>query len=572
MGLISTFNTRAINNVTLVKGGFPSQYGGRLSSILDISLKEGNTKEFSGEGGIGLISSQLTLEGPIKENESSFIVSGRRSYFDVLIKPFLSSKVKTNYLFYDLNAKINYKIGENDRIYLSGFLAKDDAFYSQDAIEYNLLLDNSAVTLRWNHIFGPKVFANTSLIYSSHQQDITALQDNAFSTVRSGIDDLTATYQLEYYPNQSHSIQAGVQYMNHTFRSGGDSRVFANTNQDPQSQLDSVPVKTFDEIAIYASDDLRFSDRYSMNIGLRAPGFFNNSVSYFRLEPRVAARYSMDASSSLKAAYTTMHQFIHLVPSSAAAVPTDIWIPSSARTGPQKSRQYSLGYFRNFNNNSLEGSAELYYKTMDDQILFREGNQLISSLDVDDLLVYGKGWSYGAEFFLKKKWGQLSGWASYTLAWTYQKFPDLNFGEKFPFRHDRRHDLSLVANYELNDKWTIGGTFVYSSGNAYTVPVGRTSIVQGGTLFEGNYYLYEERNNARLKPYHRLNLSATYKKPRTLFGRKYQSEWVFSIYNVYSRQNPYFIYFDINPITEEPRARQVSLLPIIPSVSYNFKF
>ncbi len=572
IGLVSTFNSRAINNVTLVKGGFPSQYGGRLSSILDISMKEGNNKKFSGEGGIGVVSSQLTLEGPLKKNTSSFILSGRRTYFDLALKPFLSKKVKTDYVFYDLNAKVNFLLGANDRIYLSGFLGKDDAFYSQDGIEYNLLIDNKAATLRWNHIFGPKLFANTSLIYSSFDQDITALQDNAFSSVLSGIEDLSAKFDLEYHPDQKQKIQLGLQYFDHTFRSSGDSRVFANTGEIPNTQRDSVPLKNIHEIAFFVNDEIQVSDNFSLNAGLRLPGFFNKSLDYFRLEPRLTARFALNHATSLKGAYSEMNQFIHLIPSSAAAIPTDIWIPSSARTKPQKSTQYALGIFKNFDDNSLESSVEVYYKTMDDQILFREGNQFIRSLDVDDLLVYGKGWSYGAEFFLKKKTGPWTGWASYTLSWTYQQFPDLNFGIKFPFRHDRRHDLALVANYEINPKWSFSGTFVLSSGSAYTVPVGRTAIINSGSLFEGNYYIYENRNNARLGTYHRLNLSATYRKERTLFGMRYDSEWVFGLYNVYSRQNPYFVFFEVDPISSKPRARQVSLLPVIPSISYNFKF
>lgn len=572
VGIVSAFNSRAINNVTLVKGGFPSQYGGRLSSILDINMKEGNMKKFTGEGGIGLISSQLTLEGPLKKDQSSFIISGRRSYFDVLVKPFLSKSVRTNYVLYDVNAKLNYKLGANDRIYLSGFLSKDDAFYAQDNIEYNLLIENKAATLRWNHIFGPKLFANSSLIYNRYNQDVSALQDNAYASTLSGIEDLSAKFDMDYYPNQKQSIKLGLQYFNHTFSSLGDSRTFANAPQDPSIQKDSVPLKRFSEIVFFVNDEIRFADNFSVNLGIRIPSFFNNTANYTKLEPRVGLRIGLNKTTSIKAAYTMMNQFIHQVPSAAAAIPTDIWVPATAKTEPQASQQYSFGLFKNFDNNSLESSMELYYKTMDDQIFFREGNQLISSLDVDDLLVYGKGWSYGAELFLKKKTGKLTGWISYTLSWTYQQFPELNFGKKFPFRFDRRHDLSVVGNYEFNDRWSLSSTFVLSSGSAYTVPVGRTAVVQGGTIFEGNYFIYEERNNARLNPFHRLNVAATYKKPRTLFGKKYDSEWVFGVYNLYSRQNAYFVYFDIDPINEKPRARQVSLLPIIPSISFNFKF
>ncbi len=572
VGLVSTFNASAINNVSLIKGGFPAQYGGRLSSILDIKLREGNKKRFSGEGAIGLIASKLSLEGPIKKDTSSFIVSARRTYFDFLIKPFLPKKIKTNYIFYDLNAKVNHALGENDRIYLSGFLSKDDAFYSQDGIEYNLLIDNKAATFRWNHIFGPRLFANTSLIYNSFDQDVSALQNNAFSEVLSGIRDLNAKIELQYFPGPRQNILFGAHFTDHTFKSSGDSQAFSTTLQNPGIARDSIPVKKFDELAVYINDDIKISDRFSTSIGLRIPCFYADEARYCRVEPRLALRYGINQSTSIKAAYTMMNQFVHLIPSSAAAIPTDIWIPSTKQTRPQASQQYSLGLFKNFKNNRLESSVEVYYKTMDDQILFREGNQFIRSLDVDDLLVYGKGWSYGAEFFVQKQAGRFTGWASYTLSWSYQKFADLNFGKKFPFRYDRRHNLALVASCQLSDKWTLSGTFVFSTGNAYTVPVGRSPIINGGTLFEGNYYIYEERNNTRLNPFHRLNISAIYKKQRKLFGKKYDSQLVFSIYNVYSRQNPYFVYFDINPITEKPRATQVSLLPILPSVSFNFKF
>jgi hypothetical protein len=572
IGLVSAFNTRAINNVTLIKGGFPSQYGGRLSSILDISMKEGNNKHFSAEGGIGLISSQLTIEGPLKKEKSSFILSGRRTYLDWLAKPFLPENITTNYSFYDLNAKINYKLGENDRIYLSGFMSKDDAYYLQNGIEYTFLLDNRAGTLRWNHIFGPKLFINTSLIATRFQNNISAVQDNAYSNVISGIDDLTAKTEFQYYPNQKHHLLFGVHYTNHTFRSSGDARVFNNLNQRPDLSIDSIPQKKFNEIAFYLSDDMKLTERFSSQIGARIPAHISGDVSYFRIEPRASLKLAVGKSSSVKASYSMMNQFLHQIPSTTAALPSDIWVPSSRKTRPQTSQQIALGYFRNFEKNTLETSIELYYKNMTNQILFREGNQLISSLDVDDLLVFGKGWSYGAEFFLKKSMGRFTGWASYTLSWTWQQFPDLNYGEKFPFRHDRRHDLSMVGSFDLNDKWSLSATFVYASGSAYTLPVGRFNAAYGPTLFEGNYFIYDNRNNTRMNPYHRLNVAATYKKQRSILGKKYDSEWAFSIYNLYSRQNPYFVYFSIDPVTEKPKATQVSLLPIVPSISYNFKF
>ncbi|MCB0562031.1 MAG: TonB-dependent receptor [Lewinellaceae bacterium] len=571
-GLFSTFNTRAINNVTLIKGGFPAQYGGRLSSILDISMKEGNNKRVGVEGGIGLVTSQLTVEGPLKKEKASFILSGRRTYFDWMIKPFLSSRIQTNYSFYDLNAKVNWQLGPKDRLFLSGFQGQDDATYIEDGIEYNVMFGNSTGTLRWNHIFGQKLFLNTSFIVNEYSQNISALQDNAFSQVVSGIKDVNGKLEFQYYPNPGHSILFGVHYLDHTFRSSGKSEAQSGSDPSPGIDKNAIPVKYFDEYALYINDEIKVSQRISASLGIRMPGFYSDEVSYFKIEPRASARLTLGPTSSVKAAYTVMNQFLHLVPSSTASVPTEIWIPSTELTRPQLSTQYSLGYFKNFQDNQYEASLEVYYKDMDNQVLFKEGNQLIETLDVDPLLTYGKGWSYGAEFFLRKNIGKLSGWVSYTLSWTNQKFEELNFGNTFPFRYDRRHNLAVVGTYQLGERWSLSGTFVFSSGNVYTVPVGRIGVFHGGSLFEGNYFVYEERNNVRMNPYHRLDLSASYKKESRILGKNYTSEWVFGVYNTYSRLNPYFVFFEVEPRTGKPKAQQVSLLPIIPSITFNFKF
>ncbi len=570
-GLFSSFNTRAINSATLIKGGFPAQYGGRLSSILDITMREGNKKRFSGQGGVGLITSQLTLEGPLKHDEASFILSGRRTYFDWLVRPFLPKSVKTNYIFYDLNAKLNWQLGPKDHFYLSAFRGNDDAFFSQDGIEYNVFFNNQTATLRWNRVFGQKVFLNSSFVFNQYDQNISALQDNAFSKVLTGIQDYSGKIELQFFPNPDHVIRLGAQYLNHRFQSSGDSRVKAGASPNPEISLDSIPVKFFDEFAVYFNDEIRLNQSFSANIGIRIPAFLSNQTKYYRVEPRASLNFKIDNTTSIKASYSLMNQFIHQIPSSTASVPIDIWIPSTRKTRPQRSEQVALGAFKN-HPRGFEASLELYHKTMDHQVLFQEGNQLIRSLDVDQLLTYGRGWSYGAEFLLGKKAGRATGWVSYTLSWTKQKFEDLNFGRTFPFRYDRRHNLSIATNYDLNEKWSISGTFVYTSGSHYTVPSGRTHVVNGGSLFEGNYFIYENRNNAQLNPYHRLNLSFTYKRPSKFFGHPYDAEIVFSFYNLYSRQNPYFIYFQVDPKTSRPQAKQVSLLPILPSVNYNFKF
>ena len=307
-------------------------------------------------------------------------------------------------------------------------------------------------------------------------------------------------------------------------------------------------------------------------MGLRAPAFMSKNLEYYRLEPRYTLKVSITPTSSIKASYTVMNQFLHLVPSSTASVPTNVWVPTTKRTKPQLSEQYALGYFKNFANNKYEASIEIYDKTMENQVLFPAGNMLVESFDVDTALVYGKGWSRGIEFFVRRNTGRLTGWISYTLSKTDQQFADLNFGQKFPFQYDRRHVIALVGSYTLNERWILSSVFSFSSGNAFTLPVGRVTVANGGTLFEGNYFIYEGKNNARLPSYHRMDFSATYKKERKIFGKVYDSEWVFGLYNLYSRNNPYFVYFLVDPNTSRPKAKQVSLLPIIPSVSYNFKF
>jgi hypothetical protein len=571
-GLMSTFNTAALNNITLIKGGFPAQFGGRLSSILDITMKEGNNRRFKTEGGIGQVSSRLTVEGPLAKGKSSFVVSGRRTYLDLLLKPFLPKNIKTTYRFYDLNAKINYQLGKNDRLFLSFFNARDRLDYLQSGISYDVAFGNATGTLRWNHLFGQRLFSNTSLIFNRYKHSIEALQNNVRSHVLSGIEDAALKTEFQYFPTSSHQIHFGGVAVRHRLRSEGDARFQPGTPSSPDFPVKKTPSKTFHELAFYANDDIRFSPRFSASVGLRVPVYIADSANFVNAEPRLALKFGLNERTSLKAAFTSMNQYLHLIPGSAASIPYDIWAPSTRLTKPQGSRQYSLGLFKNFRENAFETSIEFYYKTMQNQVLFREGNQLAFSLDLDPLLVYGKGWSYGAEFFVQKNRGKLTGWISYTLSRTDQKFEELNFGKIFPFRYDKRHNLNIAASYALSKRWALSSVFVFTSGAAFTVPTGRVAAQQGGSLFEGNYFIYEARNNVRLAPYHRLDVSAIYKKQRKFFGKKYDSEWVFGIYNVYSRRNPYFVFFEVNPLTDQPKAQQISLLPIVPSVSFNFKF
>ena len=325
-------------------------------------------------------------------------------------------------------------------------------------------------------------------------------------------------------------------------------------------------------MAFYMGDEFDASEKFSVNYGVRVPVFIASGKTYSFVEPRLTTKLSVSTVASIKASYTRMNQFLHLIPNSTAGLPTDIWVPSSNKTKPQSSTQYALGYFQNFKDNEIETSVEVYYKKMDNQVLFGEGKQLKINVNLDSLIVYGKGESYGAEFFVKKNTGKLTGWISYTLSKTSQRFNNLNFGKEFPFKYDRRHVLSVTASYQLTKRWTLSSVFVYSTGGAFTVPGGRISTLNSGTIFEGNYYVYEAKNNYRMASYHRLDLAAAHKKMGKLFKWRFEREWVFGLYNTYSRQNPYFVYFEIDAMTTRPTAKQVSLLPIIPGVSYNFKF
>ncbi len=572
-GLFSTFNINSINNVQLIKGGFPAQYGGRLSSILNITMKEGNKTKYQVEGGLGLLSNNLTIQGPVQKNKSSFIVSARRSHVDFLLRVYGKPKESISYKFYDVNAKMNFELGKKDHLFLSFFKGNDNAAYNNaNSLNYTTDFGNSTATLRWNRLFGNKTFSNTSIIYNDYNLGLSTSQNNYYSLLYTGVRDFTAKTDFTITPNTRHNIIAGFAYTRHRLSPASFSAKIPRRGNRVKIVTDSIQKLYSDEMALYLGDEFDASEKLSINYGLRIPVFIVPGKTYSFIEPRITAKLSAGPKAAFKASYTKMNQFLHLIPNSTAGLPTDIWIPSSDKTKPQSSTQYAVGYFRNFKDNAIETSVEIYYKNMDNQILFGEGKQLKIKVNLDSLLVYGSGESYGAEFFVKKNTGKLTGWISYTLSKTTQMFEDLNFGKEFPFKYDRRHVLSVAASYQLTKRWTLSSVFVYSTGGAYTVPTGRISTLNSGTIFEGNYYVYESRNNYRLDPYHRLDLSATHRKAVKLFKKRYEREWVFGLYNAYSRLNPYFVYFEIDPLTSTPVAKQVSLLPIVPGVSYNFKF
>lgn len=593
-GFFSIFNSDAIKNTSLIKGGMPAQYGGRLSSVLDISMKDGNMNKLQVDGGVGLIASRFSIQGPIKKDKASFIVSARRTYIDVLTKPFIkksSAFYGSGYYFYDLNAKMNYRFSEKDRIYLSGYFGRDVFNFNnaKRSFNSNIPWGNSTATLRWNHVFNKRLFANTTVVYNDYNFSFSAAQNDFEVKLKSGIRDANLKMDFDYYPAPQHKLKFGGMYTYHRFTpnvvSGrSDSIIFTPNNEGN---------KFANEMAFYIQDDWEIGNKIKLNYGLRFSRFiqvgpytkftrdadgnkldstvygkFEPIRAYGGWEPRVTLRYELTESSSLKAALTRNFQYIHLVSNSGNTLPTDLWVPSTYLVQPQISWQYAAGYFRNFEDNTYETSVEVYYKDMRNQVEYKEG-YTPGLADPEDEFVFGKGWSYGAEFYVNKARGRFTGWVGYTLSWTWRQFKDLNNGDRYPTRFDRRHDLSVVGNYEINKKWKLGGVFVYGTGNATTFP--ESFFIIDGVLTQE----YSQLNQYRLGAYHRMDLAATY-TPEPKKKRKWQSHWVFSIYNVYSRYNPYFIYFDQtgSPYdgTLKVEARQVSLFPILPTVTWNFKF
>jgi hypothetical protein len=594
-GFFSVFNSDALKNVTLIKGSMPANYGGRLSSVVDVSMKEGNMKEYHAEGGIGLIASRLTLEGPIKKDRGSFMLSGRRTYIDLLIKPFVNKSSSFNgsgYYFYDANLKANYKLTDKDRIYLSGYFGRDKFTFNSASQSFKARIPwgNSTATLRYNHQFTDRLFLNTTLVYNDYQFEFTGEQNKFAVKLSSGIRDLNGKMDLDYYTTGNHHIKAGYAYTFHTFKPNQISGYSDTTVFAPNNAL----VKRGHEASAYVLDEFDLGKHIKVNAGIRY-SWFGQTGPYTRytydaneqktdsftydagtlvqqyggFEPRLNLRFQLNKQSSIKASVVKNYQYIHLVSNNGSTLPTDTWVPSTYIVRPQAAWQYSLGYFRNWLDNKLETSVEVYYKDMRNQVEYREGYTPTTLRDAELDFVFGSGKAYGAEFFINKTKGKFTGWIGYTLAWTYRYFDALNNGERFPAKYDRRHDLSVVASYAPSKKWTFSAVFIYGSGNAITLP---TSY----WFHEGQVVQqYSKINDYRVFPYHRLDVSAVY-TPKQKRPRRWQGSWAFSIYNLYSRQNPYFLYVDskgdLSSGQIDVSVKQVSIFPILPSITYNFKF
>ncbi|TAE85403.1 MAG: TonB-dependent receptor [Bacteroidetes bacterium] len=599
LGFLSVFNTDAVRNVEVIKGGMPANYGGRLSSILNVNLKEGNDKEYDVSGGVGLISSRLMFEGPIKKGKSAFMVAGRRTYIDALVKPFLTTEQKANgYYFYDFNAKAHFNIDEKNKIIFSGYFGRDIFTFKSPVnklVKFQVGWGNAAASLRWYHSFNKKLYSNTVAIYNRYDlNNKFEFGENGFQ-LSSGLQDWNIKHDFYYTPSSKHQIKTGVQYIYHTFTPG------IATGQVGTISIDERINKQYaHESAVYFLDEFKAGKRFTINAGLRLVSFtqvgpFTEKIfddqdveigngksygkgepikTYLGLEPRFAATYLLNSNTSLKASFTRTYQFLHLATTSGAQFPADLWVPSSKLVRPQIAYQYAVGLFKNFNENAYETSIEAYYKPMFNQIEFKPGAELFFNQNLENEMIFGQGLSYGIEVFGKKKFGKLTGWIGYTWSRTTRQFDELNQGEPFFFRYDRTHDISLVGTYQINAKWSGTMVFVYGTGNAATLPTGRYAYRAGYDIEKNEpkftfVDLYDKVNDFRLPAYHRLDISFTYIKKKTA---RYESSWNFSIYNLYNRANPYFIYFVPDVDALKVRAYMVYLFPILPSVAWNFKF
>jgi hypothetical protein len=575
-GFFSVFNPDAVKSVELYKGGFPSQFGGRLSSVVDIKMNDGHKNKFAGSGGIGIIASRITLEAPIKKDKSSFIISGRRTYFDIFTRQINNSnKDKANYTpipdyyFYDFNVKVNFDIGEKDRIFISGYFGKDVFGFHQDNFDFKFKWGNATSTLRWNHIYNSKLFSNISLIFSDYNYEI----ENKFSSfsfnLGSKIRDFNFKADYDYFASDKHNIKFGTQAIYHQFTVG---RLKAGSDDGKISFSSGENLDAID-IAFYVSDDYTLNARWKFNAGMRYSGFFNDNKFFSGIEPRFSARYRVNEKISLKNSYSRMYQYIHLVSNSGASLPTDIWYPANNTVKPQRSDQVASGITISLWDDKLLLTDEVYYKWMKRQIDFKDGAQIFANPNLVQEFVVGKGWSYGNEIYLEKKKGKTTGWIGYTLSWTWRQFDVINDGNKFPARYDRRHDVSIVLIHKISERVSATATWVYGTGNAVSLPIGRFLLQDVTTAQPLVVPEYLDRNSFRMPSYHRLDLGLVWKfKPK--WG---ESDLTFGVYNAYNRRNAYFIYYEEvkdaqGQQTLKFRPKLVALFPILPSITYNFKF
>ncbi|HEY3371128.1 MAG TPA: TonB-dependent receptor [Prolixibacteraceae bacterium] len=604
-GFFSVFNADAIKSVSFYKGGFPARYGGRLSSVLDIRMKDGNEKALHGNFSIGLISSKLNLEGPIVKGKTTFNFSARRTYIDVLTRPLMAKSSDGNdvagYFFHDLNMKITHKFSDRNRIYLSAYNGRDKAYSRSDNKEFyndenwqnkdklSVGWGNITTALRWNYIFSNKLFANTTLTYSRYQFDVAEssvsknlstgkIADSNGLDYKSGIEDFGLKMDFDYFPTPNQRIKYGGNVIAHTFRPG--ILAFNENNADENNDIEAAfsnPNIRAQELYAYFEDNIDLNGRLSVNVGLHASEFFVDNTFYPSLQPRISARWLATGRLSFKAAYSKMTQNIHLLSSSTISLPTDLWLPTTKKVKPQTSHQYALGGVYQVSP-AIDLSVEGFYKSMDHLLEYKEGASFVgASTGWEDKVEMGKGWSYGTEVLLQKNTGKTTGWIGYTWGKAERQFDNLNWGKKFYARYDRRHDVSFVMTHRFSSRFDIGLTWVYGTGNAVTLPtqnVTAANLPFSSFQFQTEYEYYGQRNNYRMPSYHRMDVGFNFHKQKKHGIRT----WNLSFYNAYSRHNPYFLYFESTSEAEfqktgkSRKLNQLSLFPILPSISYSYKF
>ena len=584
MGFFSVFNNDAVKDIKLYKGDIPAQYGGRLSSLLDIRMKEGNQKKFQATGGLGTISSRLTLEGPIIEDKWSILVAGRRTYVDLMLLLSSEEAVKSNKLyFYDLNLKTNYRISDKDRIFVSGYFGRD-VFKFGDMFGFDW--GNYTLTTRWNHLFTEKLFSNFSFIYSKYDYIMESGSESMGFKWTSNLEDFKLKADFNYYPNPKNTIKFGLEAIHHHFNPG-----YARSTGDSTDNSLRMPESNALEYAIYLSNEHKLTNKLTVNYGLRGSAFQNmgkatiynfddsyqtiDSTTYkkwdifntfYGLEPRLSLNYTLNPKSSIKASYSKTKQYVHLASNSTAGSPLDVWLPSSPNIDPQLANQVAVGYFRNFWNDIVETSIELYYKDMEDQIDFKDHADLMLNPELEGEFRTGDAWSYGAEFFIRKQQGKFTGWISYTLSKAERKIPEINSGKVYSSSYDRPHNIAIVGMYDLSKRWNISATWVYATGTPITFPTGRYE--QGNMIVP----IYSDRNGYRMPDYHRMDVSIILKSKKKP-NKRLRSELNISAYNVYNRHNAWMINF--RPDEDNPTktiAELVYVFPIIPSLTWNFYF
>jgi hypothetical protein len=569
-GFFSVFNNDALKDVTMYKGGFPAQYGGRLSSVMDIRMKEGDMQKYQVHGGIGLLSSHLTVEGPIIKNKASFLISGRRSYIDQVFKLAYKANVLP-YYFYDANYKFNYILNNKDRIYLSGYYGNDVLSAKSDndsaIFQGGFTLGNFTNTLRWNHVYKPRLFSNLSVIYTRFKYDVTAnTPDNSFLT-KSRIEDIGAKIDYNYYPNTDNTVKFGAYYTNHVFKPN-----VINTSGFVSTIITTRPGqrKITNDFGFYANNDWRIDTAFKLNYGLRISLLETEGKLYGGLEPRISCAYSINEKNAFKFGYSRMKQYLHLVSNSSIALPTDLWYPVTRNVKPLSSDQVSLSYNRLFKKINTTLTIESYYKWISNMIEYREGAVLVLNDNYEKELVNGKGWAYGGEFFLSRTKGRLTGWIGYSLSWAYRQFTDLNKGQAYLAKFDRRHDLSVVASCEITKRFSISTVYIYSTGQRFTPIVGNYFVPNSSYTSVDLLPIYGNKNGNAFPSNSRFDFNLIFKTKENRKFLRYKGEWHLGAYNVFNRAQPSRV--EIVSSGSGYKYQAKGLFGFIPFIAYNFSF